>query len=66
MWEERRAISSAGEKSTFAKAVKSSSVVLTGWGTIKSGAGPFGCGRPITNLTLGAPGQTVRLRAPAN
>ena len=66
VWEERRAISSSGEKSTAAKAAKSSSVVLTGWGMIKSGAGPFGGGRPIANRTLGAPGQSVRLRAPAN
>ena len=66
VWEARRAISSAGEKPTAAKASKSSSVVLTGWGIIKSGAGSLGCGRPITNGTLGAPGQTVRLRAPAN
>ena len=66
VWEARRAINSPGEKPTLAKAVKSSSVVLTGWGTIKSGAGTFGCGRPITNSTLGAPGQTERLRAPTN
>ena len=33
---------------------------------MKSGAGAIGGGRPIENLTLGAPGHTVRLRAPAN
>ena len=33
---------------------------------MKLGAGTFGGGRPIKNRTRGAPGQTVRLRAPAN
>ena len=66
VWAARRATSSSEEKPIAPKEAMSSSVVLVGRGMTNSGAGPSGAGRPIEKLTLGAPGQTERLRAAAN
>lgn len=65
-WEESKATTSSGENPTEPKRDRIVGTLSNGFGTRLGGEAAFGGGRPIANLTLGAPGQLTRLRTPAN
>lgn len=57
VWEARRATTSGVEKPASAKRARIAVTLSVGSGTVRSGAGASGGGRPNENLRRGAPGQ---------
>lgn len=57
VWDESRATASAGEKPASPKRSRILVTLSVGSGTVRSGAGASGGGRPKKKLSRGAPGQ---------
>jgi hypothetical protein len=57
LWDARRATASEGERPASANLAKIAVTLSVGSGTVRSGAGATGGGRPSKKLSLGAPGQ---------
>jgi len=57
VWDARRVTASTGENPASANLAKMVVTSSVGSGTVRSGAGASGGGRPEKNLRLGAPAQ---------